>query len=237
MARTKSAETLKIETLPYYQIPPHTGKRPSWAIVREIDFEVRHNELWFYFSKGSKNIQVGNEAAFGKLIDRILDDGLDWLDVGTPEPPYASPLSLQNKRFSYIVYVLSSRNWQFGRHGLPITAGKNAQPTVPNPTPDQFFYTDAYRVGESFTDKDMGTPFEQEGAEPKDNCKIAYVIAKGDKAGAVYSHALNLHVDLIYEGKKRRFIPLMIDPDVRYPGGSNFGDEFRDKGRPRRKRK
>ncbi len=60
--------------------------------------------------------------------------------------------------------------------------------------------------------------FGDEDAALRDRCKIAFLAAKGK--AATYDHAINLHVDLVFDRVKPRLMPLMIDPDVRYPGGS-----------------
>jgi hypothetical protein len=200
---------------------PHTGDTPKWAIVREIDFEVSGRDLRFFFSRGAKNVNLAQTGSFEKLVDDILEGAFTWYGEDVPiETPYDSPLSLQNKRLTYVVYVLSDGNWQFARRGRPFTIGQRALPAQGKPN----IYTNARRVAESYKDADPGSPFEDESAPAKDNCKLGFFIANGENRGT-YTHPINIHVDLIFEGTKTRHMPLIVDPDVRYPGGSNYGDD------------
>jgi hypothetical protein len=131
-----------------------------------------------------------------------------------------------NDRTSYIIYKLSDRNWQFVRVGRPITVGAKGM--------NKKAYFNGVRVFKGAADKDSGTDFNANPPQPRDGSKIAYFIADATEAGKNepnnhYDHAINLHVDLIFEAKPplpttpptpRYFMPLVIDPDIRYPGGS-----------------
>lgn len=203
--------------LPLREIPDDmTVTYPNYVIVREIDFEVRGSELWFFFSRWSldKNLNTTSNpeslAALGDVIDDIIEGGyqFDFEQPSIPKPVYTSPLSLMNGRPSWIVYLLSNKNWQFVRRGRPITIGAS----VPGGK-----YSNVRRVpGTGFVDANPGTPFD--AGLPVDGHKIAYFMAVGQASG--YADSVNLHVDLIYEGPKKRYLPIMIDPDIRWPGGS-----------------
>ena len=124
-----------------------------------------------------------------------------------------SPLSLNNsQKIRYIVYVLSDKNWQFARSGTPLTISSEHY--------DLELYSEAQRV-DAFGTADDGSA---EGAE-KDRCRVAYFVANGIKAHADapnrdYVHRLNLHVDIYNADDGGTILPLIIDPDIRYPGGS-----------------
>jgi hypothetical protein len=52
---------------------------------------------------------------------------------------------------------------------------------------------------------------------------VAYFLSDGQKAKGSktsYIHPINIHVDLVYEGLATDYMPLIIDPDIRHPGGS-----------------
>lgn len=204
--------------LPYTDIlDDETVAFPRHVIVREIDFEIRENELWFFFSKWSLDKDLNTTtnsaslAALEAVIDDIIEGGykFDYEKPSIPKPKYSSPLSLMNGRSSWIVYVLSNKNWQYVRRGRPITMGAS----VPGGK-----YLNARRVpGSGFADRNPGTAFD---SPPPwiDGHKVAYFMANGQASN--YSDSINLHVDLVYDGPKKRYLPIMIDPDIRWPGGS-----------------
>lgn len=61
--------------------------------------------------------------------------------------------------------------------------------------------------------------------DPGDGCRIAYFAANPPAVGEAgqYSHGFNFHVELTRTGAngKSEALPIIIDPDVGYPGGSN----------------
>lgn len=222
-------------SIPFEKLGPFsaTGRPlPKYAIVMEVDFKTRLNdggieELLFYFSQYHEVVDLtayGTPAYGGieKLIDDVCSPHFVFDNQVPIEPdpgyPYASPLSLRNETRSYVVYRLSSKNWQFGRRGFPITVGSMGE--------DKDYCFDAFKVPASgYGDRDPGFPFHSTANQPLDDCKVAFFISDGEEARAdvdddQYSHAINLHVDVEYKTPPRR-IPIMLDPDVRFPGGAN----------------
>jgi hypothetical protein len=112
------------------------------------------------------------------------------------------------------------------RIGRPITVGTKGS--------SKQAYFNGKRVFTSATDSDRGTDFDAHPSTARDGSKVAYFIADAHEAGKDepnnhYDHAINLHVDLIFEAQPplptstsvaRYYMPLVIDPDIRYPGGS-----------------
>ena len=218
---------------PVFQVPfsppiDNPNKTAEWAQVLEIDFDIKGRHLWFYFSRRSKFIPISGQSDLDRLINNVCNISYKWdYNVASyPKINCASPLSLMNDQNCYVIYKLSDRNWQFVRIGRPITVGKLGM--------DKKAYFNGKRVFASASDSDPGTEFDADPATARDGSKVAYFIADAREAGRNepnnhYDHAINLHVDLIFEAQPplptstsvaRYYMPLVIDPDIRYPGGS-----------------
>jgi len=202
---------------------PANANRPTLATVREIDFitDAEVGPLHIGFSRTKNDVDVENYG-HGAGLKRLLIDihsGDFWEtgeDSGSLKEPFDSTLSLNNKDLRYIIYVLSDKNWQFSRAGWPITVGQEGY--------EQAAYFDAFRV-DKYGYKDKG----DDRRLTRDGCRVAYFIANGDKAlekTDCYSHPINLNIDLVFlfEQDSRlvsRYMPIIIDPDIRHPGGSD----------------
>lgn len=208
---------LRVLTLPLYEMSEMTHLSPTRATVREIDVDVSNNEISIFFSRASFNVDINSypNGLMGLLRD-IRDDTFTYVDDPYPtnhdplDPP-STQLSLQNEHVAYVIYKLSSKNWQFAHDYPPFTIGEDAR--------DADIYFKARRFDPAGTSHrvDMGARV------PKvENCSVAYFMADGEKAKGftgLYVHALNIHVEII-SGARRARTPIIIDPDVRYPGGS-----------------
>jgi len=139
-----------------------------------------------------------------------------------PTKPYGSPLSLKVPDLSYVIYKLSKRSWQFACRGYPLTVGTSSY--------SRYFCFEASRcapyhtgaIGEGYDGRDQGSAFEVP-VMPRNECKVAFFVVNGtlaraNEADGEYEHAFNLHVDLLFADDHH--LPIMIDPDVRYPGGA-----------------
>jgi hypothetical protein len=190
---------------------------PPLAIIRKIDYKIQQgangDELIFYYSDYAPNMRIRSLQDFRDLLRRVSTSNADF--VGSPSPPqgqYDSPLSLDSKGvLTYVIFKLSDRHWQFARKGPPITIGARGHGARA--------YFNAIRVDA------QGMPDPTPGAE-KDNHKVAYFIVDGRQIPAPYPypHPFNLHVDLRFTGGAGH-LPIVIDPDIRHPGGSLEGDE------------
>jgi len=197
---------------PFEPTLPDPGLHPDRVIVREIDFRVPGRRLEFYFSRG----RTVDLAATGQTLQSVVDSVCDGTFQFPAQPPrlnrpYRSPLSLENDQLSYVVYLLNSgKDWQFARRGWPISI---AVARTKN-------YYAAHRADASgHAGADDGSNFSRE----RDGCHVAFFIADGRLASSdeKYGDFINIHVDLVYrDTDETRFMPLIIDPDVRYPGGS-----------------
>lgn len=200
-----------------YQSP--NDPRPTYATVREIDFEldVNKGELSFFYSRADFRTPVNNHVTdLLPLLTRIRDSNFGWDDDDQKEPkvPYSSRLSLRNNQWRYIILKLSrSKNWQFCRDHPPFTLSKKA------------FNADLYREARRFevdgtTSRVYQNPAGSGTFVPvRDGSFVAYFVADNRTSGNFEDHGFNIHVDLLYQGTQLR-LPIVIDPDVRYPGGS-----------------
>lgn len=211
-------------TVPFQRpLPLRSSTRPLYAIIREVDYrrEGTDDELWFYYSRWSDNVDVPSVNRLEELINDVADRDYRWdhQSPSYPDPtkPFTSLLSLKNTQVSYVIFKLSDKPWQFCGRGRPITVGRKGM--------QKEAYFEGHRVFSGWNEKDTGTPFDDPDP-PKNGSKVAYFIADAEKAGRneprnEYSHPMNLHVDLrqTVNGDKY-YMPIIIDPDVRYPGGS-----------------
>jgi hypothetical protein len=215
VAMSKLFETVE-ETYPTRDFPGPTY--PQWAIIREIDFEIVVNdsgedELRFFYSQFKRDVNVAAAGGFQQLLLDVCGNYVFDGGPSQPKAPAATLLSLNNQRLSYIIFKLARANWQFARRGPPIRIGRTGH--------DAEVYFDAHRVNpQGQADK---------GTDPnviRDGCMVAYFIADGVKAMADsrnnYVHPFNIHVDLIFtKGGVSGHMPIIMDPDIRHPGGSS----------------
>lgn len=199
-----------------FPTPTYPGPPPQWAIVREINFQIipkpdGKDELQFFYSRYTNDVSVPTVAAFNQLLTDVRNPNYQF-SGGPSEPvdPFANPLSLNCHRLSYVIFKLSKKAWQFARKGPPIKLGY--------PGYNAAHYFDAHRVGPN-GNRDRG----DNPAILIDGCKVAYLIADGASAsaGGNYDHAFNLYVDLLLSGGGVGHMPIILDPDVRHPGGSD----------------
>lgn len=192
--------------------------RIQFATVREVDFMIDgNNKLKFYFSRGInvdlstnpiRNVLI-NLCTTGNILPIPNAMGLDRLNPRT-EPI----LALKHEYLGYVIYKISAKNWQFGRVGVPITVSDSAKEMDCFFQCRRVFYENSQLTGDK-----GGTPGHE-----KNGCKVAYLIVDGAKARDPttdsYDAGINLNVELVSDETPPRYTPFVIDPDIRYPGGS-----------------
>lgn len=213
--------TLEVEpTYATWEIDDNVNT-PQWAIIREIDWKVVPNEageeddqLVFYYSNFTPDVQIRSKQDFIDLLTDVCRPDYQFTGGGPSEPkdPYGTKLSLDSrKRWSYVIFKLASRPWQFARKGYPLKFGDAGTMAK--------LYFNGRRVNEAGV--------EDKGDDPtnlRDDCMVAYFIsdARNIPIQYPYPHAFNLHVDLKFDGGAGH-MPVIMDPDVRHPGGSLEG--------------
>jgi hypothetical protein len=140
-------------------------------------------------------------------LDRILD-GLrcGYYERGAPAEPFNRPLDVSCCANTLFVFFLSDqRNWRFTRNAKAITLGC-----------DDAGDRDNYYKLRHVVDDSVGTPDSPSHAD----CKIAYFVAR--KSSDRFAHKFNLNIELVYQPdcEGANTMPIVIDPDVRFPGGS-----------------
>ncbi len=171
------------------------------TIIREIEASITGNK----FRLGYKNPQ--------KPIDLPMDAAIQHVVKGRYAPTEAQcdvevePLSLNCAAPSNIIFLLSAKdNFQFATDADPIQFKEGADPSR---------YANFCRVAPDGTAYPFDKPYGS--AEP---CKMVTFEAVAPAAN--YVDRFNFVVDVIHENKpgKKSPLRLLIDPDIRNPGGS-----------------
>jgi hypothetical protein len=204
-------------------IPPaeNSWPQPSWAYMLEVSLDVSSGSFEFKYKRmWKKRLTAGGDAAKHAQF-------LAWIvsEVANPSPPNnwnqfdtrknirkPSKMSFNCDKLIYLVIKLAPNlNWRFTADAPPISMDSFWQGK------DVFFKATNLNA--------LGVPVK---SPAKNNAyKYAYVIIDcpkgapgvGDIPGAIEAR-FNLHVDLM-EGPDDDdpYVPIIIDPDVRNPGG------------------
>ncbi|HEY0412731.1 MAG TPA: nucleotide synthetase [Allosphingosinicella sp.] len=186
--------------------PEWRGAPPERLVVREISFLMDSDGLQFLYkdSAAAEPLpadgigEVAASAAAAPLPPLI---GLSGAGLATAETPL--DLSLTGAP-AFLVFKLDTRlNWRFSRTEPAITHKQAAHA--------------AFYGGLMHVDR-LGNV----SAAPVDDCRVAFLVAR-PPAGP-YRHGFNFNVELIQKphvgDSEPRVLPIMIDPDIRFPGGS-----------------
>ena len=202
--------------LPFCHVPeqrPGDPFAPRRMRVYELAVRTAPGRLEFCYSGASGAIAVRNHADFLARMKALVSPAAPPLPAPKPEPPMRSSLSVCNDDLGYVVFLLDRGwNWQFARQGGVISVEEGVGD----------YFREARRVD------DRGMPTGRDAPAPIDGAMAAYVIAHGQRARQrspddSYSHEFNLHVEFLEHDGSGRIVsrqPLIIDPDIRYPGGN-----------------
>lgn len=171
--------------------------------------EIRHAKLSFAHGKtGLQFFYVGKiKRKEGNDIDGYIRDitshsselkGNPCRGGRDPKAADKTPLDLNSAGPCYFVLELDDQhNWQF-QHDRAAISTKNDYSSA---------YCDLHHI------RPGG------GAGPGEGCKLIYFAAidppSEKKPG---NHQFNFHVEFLQDDGKR--LPIIIDPDIRYPGGN-----------------
>lgn len=130
-----------------------------------------------------------------------------------PNQPRETPLSIEHTGFSYMVFILEDLNWHFTNNHDPFEVLKGKEP----------YYTDPRCAWFSGV-----TPMVSRRPQSA-NCRVASFISNAQEDKRVNQDDLghfiapfNFYVSIQGKGTPRdRYLPLVIDPDVGYPGGNS----------------
>lgn len=186
------------------------GPPPTIATIRHVDIIFAGGKMEAKFTEANYEVDLNDAGGLDEVLRRVAAGTLSMPDNPSPKPPFSTQLSLNNEQYCYIILKLSGKNWQFSHKGAPFSIGIDG------------LKADVYR---------RARRVDAQGAvvDPsatKTGCKVAYLIADGVTASGGtprdYIHPFNLHVDLIDQNSTSApsYIPIIIDPDIRWPGGS-----------------
>ncbi len=179
---------------------------PERVIIREISFLMDSEGLQFLYRDASPASRLP-----GGNIDTVIEQlakglPLPLVDMGdATSGSDGTPLDLGvTGEPAYVIFKLDPRlNWRFSDSD-PAISHKNAEDT------DYYCALQHVRPNGSYSSR------------PVADCRIVFLVAM--PPDGEYKHGFNFHVDLIQkphlDHTKERILPLIIDPDIRFPGGS-----------------
>ena len=179
---------------------------PERVIVREISFLMDSEGLQFLYRDAAPASPLP-----GSNIDMVIEHlaaGRPWpmADMGdAAEGTDGTPLDLGvTGEPSYIVFKLDPRlNWRFSDND-PVISHKSEE--------DRLYYSGLRHV----------RPNGSYSKQPVADCMMVFLVARPPSGD--YKHGFNFHVDLfqkpLLDHTRQRILPLIIDPDIRFPGGS-----------------
>lgn len=182
-----------------------TAAGVSTIIYRLVDYEEKPEVDEHGRPTGRRRINIkytsDNRVVRAKL-DTFIAEILEKDKEAAPLAP--SPLDVNCKEECYLVFQLSrTKAWQFGEQGDAFTT-KQAEGDR---------YTDLWHVASQDERYPAGEPLP-------DGCRILYLTARCEDVG--FQDGFNLRVDLVLDSAPDRKVrtKLIIDPDIRNPGGS-----------------
>lgn len=201
-----------VPRVPEFKVPdplPDGMARPTLAVIREVNLSANPNKITVRYSRANMIVSVPNPDEFADLLVALASSTYSYPNEINPEPKgeFNSPMSLHNDRYVYVVFILKrAKNWQF--------AEKYSAISIANSGLEGLYYEACHVF-----------PSGHASSRPGPGAKVAYFIASAPIKDGVPKHYIdhiNLHVDLLYENHRseRAAMPIIIDPDVRYPGGS-----------------
>lgn len=189
------------------------------VITWRINFEKTGNVISIKYTQAAKYQLKNNETIVTYLKTAAKNQfptGMQWFTPkweDRPEnQPRETPLSLRHDGQAYMVFILEEMNWHFTADHDPFEVHKGKEA----------FYTNPRCAWKKGSDSDVGR-------QPPANvdCRVASFLSNakddraqnGDDLGRFVS-PFNFYVSVKAAGGTRpRYLPLVIDPDVGYPGG------------------
>jgi hypothetical protein len=173
---------------------------PQRLIVRQIDLDLGGGEFNLVFREPDKSHPV---ASLPGVLQKIQNS---QYQNQLPVPEYHRPLDLNIVEPSLVVIFLSyGWKWRYSHQRFGITLGENV---------DQSYYANLRHVLGRVTSPN---PF----GHLDGMCRIAHFLARPE--AGTFAHSINFNVELVHEdvfGDPPNTTPIVIDPDIRNPGGS-----------------
>jgi len=182
----------------------------GWKLKIQTDaageIDISYAEAWAF--------DMAQDETIEKYIKEYAADP-DKVRGNPPTDPYPnkskSNLSIRHDAFSYMVFILYNKNTQFCEGGEAFRVERN----------NDDYYTDPYCAWDY-----NGTIAT--GRTPGPGCRVASFLANSaeDQAASTteFFTSFNIYLDMRLKRKddptQIRSLPIVIDPDVGYPGGN-----------------
>jgi hypothetical protein len=200
--------------------------KPMWARIFEISLSISAPKIELGYSH-LEEFAVSDQNDFEKQMSALVLKGSHHgttpkpRDVDTNGDPIGSSLSVNwqhyassDKGIAYLVFRLSSDfDWQFNEFTVPFSMHKDDLP-----------YCRFAGGGKFAADGAHVDP-----SKKLSDCRYAYFIVNGPnlpgnlpgQGPQDFIRPFNMHIELLERGNvTHNRIPIIIDPDVRNPGGS-----------------
>ena len=200
--------------------PPNPNTFPQKVIVWRVSFDEEIDEFRLFYKEcalvdlGSTDFEVFKRY-LGAVVDREEpDSGNDLDDWHGPKGDDSgeTPLSIDCDDYSYMAFVVRGKKWRFSRSHKPFTVKRG--------------WDQKYRMARcAWRDPANGElRIEEEPGDGADDpdCTVAFFVADVRNQGQNRRVAFNIFVDLAMTrgSRRKRHIPIVVDPDVGYPGGN-----------------
>jgi hypothetical protein len=201
-----------ILTWPPVEVSPTTSTNlPTRLLTRELDIDVKNSKMEILYTRTSNVITISDRNQLNEKIKLIANNNyvFDNQD-GCYETPFKSQLSIGNYQL-YTIYVIKlkkDKKIQFSNIGPIISTRKEFEK----------YFSEPRKFDEN---GNIYTPSNQ-----KNDCHGIYFFMNGLLAstefGGNFSVPFNLHIDYVSKdsGNNNSYVPIIIDPEIRYPGGS-----------------
>lgn len=185
------------------------GVVPKRYVIREISFLMDSDGLQFLYKDSTEGKGIHDRSEIHRVVptltatDFAASLGLTGAGLSTAETPLDLGLD-GSKGPAFLVFKLDPRlNWRFSQHEAAVTLKDDAH--------------DIYYGGLVYVD-DKG----KYHPEPIPDCRLVFFAANPPQGS--YKHGFNFNVELIQKPHvgevEPRVLPITIDPDIRFPGGS-----------------
>jgi hypothetical protein len=181
--------------IPEVTVPPV----PNRIVVRELTVDESSPIGPIMFKQPDKSHPCGDPADITQMINRLLAGPYNH----NPDAQrYVKPLDLNlGVSTCFIIRLDPSFNWRFSSKLRGVMLG-------PVKVGDENYYSNLRHVLDDGTESP--NPFASQ------SCRMIYFIGEAIPAGL--PHPFNLNIEFVYGIDNT--VPIVIDPDIRHPGGS-----------------
>lgn len=179
------------------------GPQPTKAYMVEVGIDRNGKKVLFSYSQYWKSPKFNEPTAHREFLDWVNGmiakpvKGDKLMSHAKPGKRKMTKMSFRCNELIYLVFKLDDKlDWRFSVDGPAVSTD-----------------SDSAAKGVFFASKGSG--------ELTNSKTYAYAVADCPKgsAGDTIEANFNLHIDFLEGGDTDAYTPVIIDPDVRYPGG------------------